>query len=386
MDQYTERTTTGFGSRLLQSIKGVLIGLLLFLAAFPVLWLNEGYAVRTARSLTEGAKTVISVAPDRVEQGNEGKLVHMTGRATTTDEARDPAFGVSVNAIKLHRKVEMYQWKETSTTRKEKQVGGSEVTTTTYSYAPVWSERTIDSTRFKKPEEHLNPAMPFSSAEYVASNVTLGAFRLNSSMVEQLTAADPVDVSGAELPDSIQDKARPVESGFEVGDPASPQVGDLRIAFTQLKDSDVSIVARQLGNTFEPYSTKAGGTIQLIATGVQSAENMFATAQTANSVRTWILRGVGMIVMLIGSALILGPLSTVADIVPFVGSLVQLGTGLISFAISLCLSLFTIAVAWIAYRPLLGVGLLAIAAIVVYATMRMRGKKEQLKVHATLAG
>lgn len=94
-------------------------------------------------------------------------------------------------------------------TRKEKQFGGSEVTTTTYSYAPVWSEQAIDSAGFKKPEGHLNPAPPFSSAEYAANDVTLGAFRLTSGIVGQLTAADPVDVSGAKLPDSIRAKARP---------------------------------------------------------------------------------------------------------------------------------------------------------------------------------
>lgn len=49
MDGYTEQSKTGLGGRFLQSIKGVLVGLLLFVAAFPVLWLNEGYAVRTAR-------------------------------------------------------------------------------------------------------------------------------------------------------------------------------------------------------------------------------------------------------------------------------------------------------------------------------------------------
>lgn len=386
MDEYTEQSSTGLGSRLLQSIKGVLVGLLLFVAAFPVLWINEGYAVRTARSLTEGAKTVVSIASGRIDPANEGKLVHVTGRATTTGNASDPVFGITVNAVKLHRKVEMYQWKETSTTRKEKKFGGSEVTTTTYKYAPVWSEQPIDSTDFKKPEGHLNPPIPFSSAEYVANDVTLGAFQLTSSIVGQLTARDPVDVSGAKLPESIQAKARRAESGFEVGDPASPQVGDLRISFTQVKDADVSIVARQLGNTFEPYRPKAGGTIELVDMGIQSAENMFASAETANTVRTWIFRAAGLILMIIGLALIFAPLSTVADVVPFVGSLLRLGTGLIAGVIALCLSLLTIALAWIAYRPLVGAGLLAAAALLIYGTARLRRTTGQRKSRAASAG
>jgi hypothetical protein len=303
----------------------------------------------------------------------------VTGRAAATGNATDPAFGISVNAVKLDRKVEMYQWKETSSSRKEKRVGGSEVTTTTYSYALVWSEQPIDSAGFKKPEGHLNPPMPFRSAEYAASGATLGAFHLTSAIIGQLTASDPVDVSGAKLPDSLAAKARPSGSGFETGDPASPQPGDLRVTFAQLKDADISVVARQFGNTFEPYRSKAGGTIQLVAMGAQSADTMFADAKTENSVRTWIFRAVGLLLMFIGLALIFAPLSTLGDVVPFIGGLLRLGTGLIAGVMAVCLSLMTIATAWIAYRPLVGAGLLALAVVLFYGVSRLRRKPQQVR-------
>jgi hypothetical protein len=377
VDEYIERTTIGLGGRLLQSIKGVLFGLLLFVAAFPVLWFNEGYAVKTAKSLTEGAKTVVTVAFGAVNPANEGRLVHVTGRAAATGNATDPEFGVSVNAVKLSRKVEMYQWKESSSTRKEKHVGGSETTTTTYSYALAWSEQPVDSARFKKPEGHLNPPMPFRSAEYAASEAVLGGFQLTSGIIGQLTASDPVDISGARLPDSLAAKARPSGSGFETGDPSSPQPGDLRVTFTQLKDADINVVARQIGNTFEPYRAKAGGTIQLVAMGAQSAGTMFAEAKTENSMRTWIFRAVGLLLMFIGLALIFAPLSTLGDVVPVIGGLLRLGTGLIAGVMALCLSLMTIATAWIAYRPVLGAGLLALAVVLFYGVSRLRRKPAQ---------
>ncbi|HWQ54197.1 MAG TPA: TMEM43 family protein [Bryobacteraceae bacterium] len=372
MDGFTEVTTQGLGSRLLQSIKGVLLGLVLFVAGFPVLWFNEGYAVKTARSLSQGAHDVISVMPDRVDPANEGKLVHVAGLATTTETVADPLFKVSAQGIRLRRTVEMYQWKESSSSRKEKDVGGSETTRTTYRYAPVWSEQAIESAAFKRPEEHQNPAMPFRSADYVADRVMLGAFRLNGDQVARLTGGDPVDVSAAGLPDSIRGRAHPLESGFQIGDPASPKVGDLRITFSRLKPVEVSVVARQLGDRFEAYSAKAGGAIELVAMGVQSADAMFARAQTENVVRTWILRGVGLILMLIGLALVLNPLATFGDVVPFVGSLLRAGVGVLSFVVALCLSLLTIAVAWITFRPLVGVTLLAGAALLVYGTVRFR--------------
>lgn len=372
MDQYTEEVREGLGTRLLQSVKGLIVGVVLFLAAFPVLWLNEGYAVKTARSLSQGANDVVSVAPDRIGAANEGKLVHVSGRATTTETVADPVFNVSVRAVRLRRKVEMYQWQETSTSQKDKDFGGGQTTRTTYKYAPVWSEQPIDSANFKRPEGHQNPAMPLRSDEYVADRVTLGAFRLNRNQVDRFTGDDAVDVSGARPPDSIRDRAHSVESGFQVGDLASPAVGDLRITFKQLTPVEVTVVARQVSDTFEPYRAKAGGTIDLVAMGIQSAEAMFETAKFHNVVRTWILRGVGLILMIIGMALVLKPLATLGDVVPFVGSLLRVGAGLLSFGVALCLSLVTIAIAWIAYRPLIGLALLTGAVLVIFGTARFR--------------
>src|SRR3954470_3963631 len=95
----------------------VVIGILLMVSAFPMLFWNEGRAVRMAESLGEGRGIAVSVPSDKADPQNDGKLVHTTGRAKTADTVADPVFGVSVNALALRRKVEMYQWKETSESR-----------------------------------------------------------------------------------------------------------------------------------------------------------------------------------------------------------------------------------------------------------------------------
>ena len=46
----TETTTVSWGSRLGSSLKGVLVGLGLFIAGFPVLFWNEGNTVTRARA------------------------------------------------------------------------------------------------------------------------------------------------------------------------------------------------------------------------------------------------------------------------------------------------------------------------------------------------
>jgi hypothetical protein len=77
---------------------------------------------------------------------------------------------------------------------------------------------------------------------------------------------------------------------------------------------------------------------------------------------TWILRAVGFLAMLIGLLLIAKPLVTLADVLPFLGSLLGVGVGLLALTLALPLTLVTVGIAWLFYRPLLGVGLLVAAA------------------------
>jgi hypothetical protein len=70
---------------------------------------------------------------------------------------------------------------------------------------------------------------------------------------------------------------------------------------------------------------------------------------------TWILRLVGFILMLVGFSLLFRPLSVLADVVPFIGDIVGVGTGFVAFLLSLPLSLLVISVARIFYRPLIGI-------------------------------
>ena len=54
-DSISVVTERGLGSRLGRSIKGVLVGIVLFGLSFPVLFWNEGRAVKRHRDLQEGA-------------------------------------------------------------------------------------------------------------------------------------------------------------------------------------------------------------------------------------------------------------------------------------------------------------------------------------------
>ena len=371
-DQFTEVTTRSWGSRIAGSFVGVLVGILLFVASFPLIIWNEGRSVQRIKTLGEGRGAVVSVASDGIDATHEGALVHITGLASTNDVLKDPVFGIETNALKLSRTVEMYQWKESSQSKTTQNLGGSETTETTYTYEKVWSSSAISSSGFKQQAGHQNPAMPYSSESFAAQDVTLGAFKLGEPFVSQISGWQPFPVSEDNL-----DAAEPeVYSGFQVvngsfyrGDSSFPQIGALRVTFQSVAPQAVSAVGLQQGSQLATYKA-ANGTINLLGMGTVPAADMFAAAEAENKIITWIIRFAGFAMMWIGLSLVLGPISVLASVIPFLGNLLGAGTGFVSFVLALVLSLVTAAIAWIAFRPLIGLTLLAIAAFFLFGGVK----------------
>jgi hypothetical protein len=375
----TVRVTTrqSLPSRIGGALVGLVVGLVLFLAAFPLLWWNEGRAVHRARSLGEGASLVQHVPADAVDPANEGKLVHVTGLATTEQQLADEAFGVSVTALRLARVAETYQWREESKSEKRKKFGGSEETVTTYHYNKTWSSRHHDSSAFREPTGHENPAsLAWESQVLTAERITCGAFALGSDIVARIGRSERRPIEEADAQAVRADGFRVAGGMFYKGaDPGNPAVGDVRVRFEVTKPQTVSLVAQQRGTGFAPYRAKAGSAILLVEEGEVAADEMFAAARKANTITTWLVRLGGFLAMFLGLALVLRPISVIGSIVPLVGSVLGAGIGLLSFAGAAVLSLVTIAFAWLAYRPLVGGFLLLLAAGCVVLAIRSRRPK-----------
>lgn len=367
-DSFTEVTSESWFSRLGGAVKGILFGLILIAASFVLLFWNEGRAVKRQKALEEGEGKVVSVLADKVDSGNEGKLVHVSGEAVTDEKLNDPVFGVQANALKIRRSVEMYQWEESTSSETKKKLGGGTETVTTYSYSKDWSSNIINSSEFKNPQGHANPkSMPYQSENWQAKKVNLGDFLLSSSLVSMINSFEPLAAgNGEQLPDALKDKAKVVDGGFYIGEaPASPKVGDLRVTFKMVKPLNVSVVSTQKGNSFVPYVSSNGNSVELLQTGTHTAEQMFQKAMDDNKALTWILRIVGFVLMMIGFNMLFKLASVVADVIPILGNIVGAGTGIIAFLLAGSLSLVTIAVAWVFYRPVLGISLLVVALILI---------------------
>src|SRR5262249_23937663 len=150
-------TSESWLSRLMEAVKSVVIGLLLFVGSFPLLWWNDGGAGQTYKSLQQGGAADVSLENDEVDGGEDSKRVNVVGKAITGTTLRDREFGIAVNALQLRRRAEMYQWVESVKTEKKKKVGGGEETTKTYTYTKEWKGEAIDSSRFQEPRGHGNP-------------------------------------------------------------------------------------------------------------------------------------------------------------------------------------------------------------------------------------
>ncbi|SEP57118.1 Protein of unknown function [Ectothiorhodospira magna] len=352
--------------RLGDSIKGILLGLLLIVISFPVLFLNEGRAVKTAKSLQEGASAVVSVSADIVDPANEGALVHVIATVKVEEALTDGAFGITAHsATGLKRTVEMFQWREESSTQTHTTLGGTEERVTTYTYRQEWSSNLIRSSSFNDPSHRNPPEMPYPDMTLHPSSADFGAFQLTRAHLGRFTSFQPIHLTDEHLSTLSAD----VSGNFRVyngalfrgADPANPAIGDVRVSFSQVPAGVATVVGRQTADSFTEYPTQAGRQLLFVRSGVATADKVFSDAMAANTFLTWVLRFAGGFLMFLGLTMIFKPLSVVASVLPIAGSIVATGAGIVAFLVSTSVSLVVIATAWIFYQPLLGIALLVVA-------------------------
>ena len=389
MPSFTETSHEGFLSRIGGALKGILVGILLFIGGIAGLFWNEGRAVDALKDVAEARENLTSISADQPEAGNDGKLVHLSGNATTEDQVTDTQLKYGTTAIRLDRKVEMYQWKETKESRERKKTGGGKETITEYSYEEVWSDSLIDSDQFNSNrtrntgEQIDNPKKkPIDSKSSQAAKVTLGGFTLTKALIGQINNPEKIALTDENIPDEFAESIK-VSGGmlYLAENPGSPQIGDCRITLTVTNPADVSVVAKQKGDTFEAFVASHGKEFERLNMGTVSAAEMMDEMQREEEMLTWIFRGVGVIAIFVGLMMLAKPIIVVADILPFIGNIAETGFAIIAGLIAVAVSSLTIGVAWLFYRPLIGVPMVVLSAGLLFvAWKRTRKTKRQAEV------
>eukprot|EP00128_Syssomonas_multiformis_P010668 Colp12_sorted_trinity150504_noHs@31058 len=278
----------------------------------------------------------------------------------------------------------MYQWVEHVSTRRinEGQYTREEKS---YSYRPEWRSEVINSAAFDNAYGHENPGqMPMQSFTQTAPAVKVGSFLLSKNLVNDINDWNELPVNTkANSVSTANTNFRQSGNAFYSGQPYQPIVGDIRVSFSYAGASEggpstpttVSVVAKCQGDHLVAYNSKVGGQLEMLYTGSYSAYEMFEMQHTQNTMLTWFLRGLGFVLMWIGLYLCTAFIYTLVDWIPIVRTLVGLGLAVINFSLAISLSLITIALGWLRYRPVFAFTLLALAAVPLYLNY-VRAKRQ----------
>ena len=399
---YQEVKTTSYGTRVGNSFKGIGGGIILFIAATVLLWWNEGRAVKTTKMLNEAQGAYVEMEnPSKIDPALDGELVHATAVATTQDSLVDARFGFGATAISLQRSVEYYQWVEHAESKSEDKLGGKEVTTTTYTYTKEWVSSPVQSSEFKDPE-YQNKNMVLTTVDpqtQWAENVTFGAYKLNPALSHSISSREPVQLAIDEsilkdLNDGISRIQKKDSLNYVHQDanvlyigrvPSSPEVGDVRITWEKVIPAKVTILSQVDGDTFKAYKAKNGKTFQTLVMGKKDASEIFESEHSANKLLLWVLRILGVILVIAGLKGIFGFLETLLKVVPFLANILGWGVSLVCTVVGLVWSLIVIALAWLTYRPVLGISLLVVAGLLVWI-FAFKGKEQLKKLTAKASG
>lgn len=364
-ERYTKVTHTSWGSKILNSFVGALIGVLLFFGSFVVLWMNEG---RTDWSAVAKQSTV--AAAGSVNSAAEGTFVSVTGPLVSEDQVGDAPFLKPGPYIQVQRVVEMYSWVEHSESRTRDNVGGSSTTETTYTYEKEWTTSPPSTSSFEVQSGHENPPMKYQGQTATVATANVGAYGVNTQEMD-LPGGQELRLEPGLL--TLDEGQRLVGEYIFIGRGAleRPQVGDLRISYQALPSgAQVTAFGVQRGQALAPYMHRGEDRFYRALEGTR--EQAIESLHTEYVVMGWILRLVGFLMMWIGMSLVFGPITAFLDVLPFLGNLSGFAIGAVTFGVALALSVITIIISIIAHNLLLLVVVLLLLAGGVYLYGRSR--------------
>ena len=361
--------------RMKNAIAAVFIGILMIPGSVILLGWNEWHSVNVIKSLNETLKRVTPNVDVTAQGDHEGELIHFATDAKTDEVLSDDQFKIAENAIKLRRRVETYQWIEDKDEDDDGHV--------TYSYSKEWSEAYTDSSSFAE-SGYKNVPPRLRSEQWRAKKVAVGVYELSDSLVSEIENYQPVEKTQqmvAQFGPPLKDKC--VVDGeyfyFPIKNASSsnPDIGDQRIQVDIIRPQEYSFISQVSGKSFRPFVARNGFKVELVEPGNWTVEEMIRQAKAENATLTWILRLVGFVVCFIGICLVFGPITTILDYIPLVGQLAKGGIMIVAFLISVVIAMFTIAISWIAVRPMVGIPLLLVGVASIVGLVFFLNKNRQ---------
>ena len=347
---------------------GIIIGIILLIAGTILLWWNEGNNVKNIQTVKEATESVINVSSNTVDSVNDGKLICTNGDLQIVGGSlTDSTFSVNANTAKLKRIVEVYQWDEEEHSSNNRK---------TYTYTKKWSSEKIDSSKFHESGYTNSTNIPYNTQSFYANDVYIGEYKLSQDQIRNLeTDCSLMLNQELNLPQGYRIYGNYITNTSDID---NPNIGDIRITYVYNGYEKASVMAVQQGNSFVDYVSSNGKTINRVEEGLLNSNQIADKITEENNMLKWGLRLLGAILIIVGYLALVSPISKISSFVPILGNLVGTVVGLISVVIGIVHSFVVISIAWIRFRPVLGISLIVAAiGLIIFIIGFVRRKKKQ---------
>lgn len=263
-------------------LKNPLVGVLLVVAAFGLLFWNEKRVDVSQLAATSQAILADEVSSDTSLQG---QFVSVSGPLTSTETLSDGDYLKPGPYLALDRTIEMYAWHESKNE-----------TDNTYTYQEIWTSNPIHSRNFNNPVGHDNPVMAVPSLSKKVLGAKVGAYNIDmaSAKLPSLQSLTLSNDNIALLPGVQLDGGDRLFLGR--GTPFSPHIGDLRISYKVLPTNTLATVFGALqGQRIATYTDAENNKVYEVVLG--DRVKALGTLQSQEMMMTWVARIFGFLLM-----------------------------------------------------------------------------------------
>ena len=328
------------------------IGLLIFFAAFFVVWFNEGRV-----DLSVIAEDSVPLLSEEYYPENEGELVSVSGTIESRELLGDAPYFKPQDFIHLKRTAEMYAWEET----------GSEEDG--YDYRKVWTSSPEDSSSFEWQSGHENPPMAVDSDKFSAQEASLGRYtilptQIVFNQVENVTLTEG-NVSGGRMHGNF------VYVGS--ASPQEPKIGDIRLSYSGFKGGQFGTVFGKQQES-QIVTWRGDDDTLLYRAYPLDREGGIAALRTEYLTALWGTRIAALFMFFIGLMMAVSPLRNLLGYIPILGKAGNMVIALVAFLVALTVWLVTLTIAILLHNIIALIVVLALVGGAGYYFWSMREK------------
>lgn len=333
--------TQSFGDKLIGSIGGMVVGILIFLVSFVVLFNTEGrtdYSIVAEKSALAGKNG-----------GND--FVYVTGELQTGTQISDEYLNKG-DYVALKRNVEMFSWIE--------KVETDDNDVKYYKYETGWVSEPANSMDFNEKREHENYILEIENTTIYSDKAFVGDYQVDPNKV-RLPAYEnlPLDKDMVNLDSYSVLFDDYLFRGY--GTLQEPEVGDVRISYSVVKPGQkATVFGRPDDIILEAHHGENEKGLYRIFWGTK--DDAISVLRNEYNASGWTWRIIGFFVMWMGLLLIFKPLTVAFEALPLISKLGKSAVSAVTFLAALILTTVTTLISMVLHNPF-GVALIIIAIV-----------------------